>query len=834
MKYLLKRTGLFLQVRLSSSRLPGKALMNLCGKSILFHVLERMNVVPADVRVILTNKDCRDIFKETALRMGWEIFEGDDQNVLKRFVDAAKYYNVDIIIRATADNPLLSSEIALETIDLFNKDKCDLAYLAPIPYGSGVEVINSEILIDSLTKTNTPYDFEHVTPYIYQNNTQYKIKSENFHDIEIAREDVRLTIDTIDDFEKMNHLFRNLYKDGWNTKIKTIINLFDELKFDAKYKRILFITRYGENYGMGHIKRSLLLADKLNKNFNIYFSLGDDKNFPLNISIKNEYKIILNNELEEFINKEGIFERIIVDKRDTDILEMDFYKKLGPVISIDDVGQGGQRSDFIIQTLPYLQNFKKNKYNYDGIEYLLLKKAKIKDKNEINNPPKNVLITFGGSDPKKLSNKMASLFSQLGYSVTLIVGPFFNDEIKAIENCNIVKDIDDLSSYIEKSDLVVTSFGLTFFESLILKTPILLINPTIYHDKLTEEFGYPYYLKPEKGKEELDEIKKNLNNILNVMINENVFISDLSNNPLFKYFSLRIGNKTGEIIDFINDWSYSSAVCPNCSLKNDNIYYRAKKWNMFKCKKCKLTHIKSFINLPDRGGYDKEYFFSEYKKKYGKTYEDDKDNIIELAKSRLKIINKYIEKGNLLDYGSGLGFFAEYAEKNGFKTTSIDCSKYAVDYINNKLNLKAVQSNNNDYLEKTDHLFDVITSFFVIEHIKDFKKLLFLFKCHLKKNGVIVLSTPNSNGVSMRFNLSNYAKNHPEDHHVVFSPKVLKRILKDFGFGKFKIIIKGIHIDRFIKSKKISSNKLIIKVVCFLAKIFKLGDTFEIYAQRLQ
>ncbi len=832
MKHLLKKTGLFLQVRLNSSRLPGKALMSLCGKSILVHVLEKMNVVPADIRVILTNKDCRDFFKEVALKMGWEIFIGDDQNVLKRFVDAAKYYKVDIIIRATADNPLLSSEIALETIDLFNKDKCDLAFLTPVPYGSGVEVIDSEALIDSSTKTQIPYDFEHVSPYIYQNSSLYKIKSDKFHDIDIAREDVRLTIDTIDDFEKMNFLLRSLYKEGKNTKIKTIIKLFDELKFDIKYRRILFITRYGENYGMGHLKRSLLLADKLNKNFNIYFSLNNDKDFPLKILNKNSYQIILYNELVEFVRKEGIFERVIVDHRDTGIEEMEFYKKLGPVISIDDTGPGGQRSDFNIQTLPYLKNHKKNKYNFDGLEYLLLKKSKSKEKKEINNPPKNVLITFGGSDPKQLSNKVAPILSAMGYNITLIIGPFFKDEIKVIENCNIAKDVDDLSSYIEDSDLIITSFGLTFFESLILKRPILLINPTKYHDKLTEEFGYPYYLKREKNKDEFIEFEKNLNNILNRMLIENIFADDLSNNPLFKYFSLRIGNKTGEIIDLINDWSYSISICPNCSFKNENIFYRTKKWNMYKCKKCNLIYIKPFINITDKE-YDKDYFFTEYKKRYGKTYEEDKENIVELAKSRIKIIKKYIEKGDLLDFGSGLGFFAEYSEKNGFKTLSIDCSKYAVDYIKNKLNLNAMLSEN-EYLEKTDHLFDVITSFFVIEHIKDFKKLLFIFKCHLKKNGVIVLSTPNSSGVSMRFNLSNYVKNHPEDHYVAFSPKILKKILKEHGFGKFKIVIKGIHIERFIKSKKLSSNKIIIKIIYFLAKILKLGDTFEIYAQKFK
>lgn len=835
MKNLLKRTGLFLQVRLNSNRLPGKVLMNLCGKTILSHVLEKMNVVPADVRVIVTTRDCKDVFKDVASNVGWEIFYGDEHNVLKRFVDAAIFYKVDIIIRATADNPLLSSEIAMETLDLFYKANCDLAYLAPIPYGSGIEVINFEALFDSLKKTKMPYNYEHVAPFIYQNNSKYKIRTERFHDAEIARDDIRLSVDTYNDFEKINYLFRNLSKNNKNTKIKTVIQVYDELIYDNAYKRALFITKYGDNFGMGHLRRTMTLADKLKKEFLIYFSC-ENKNDIMNIFNKNNYEIIPFDNLENFVKKEGVFDRVVIDLRDTSYEEMEFYKKFGPVISFDDMGIGGQISDINICTLPRIKEYSKNRYNFDGLEYLILKKIKLKNNKSPNNPPKNILITFGGSDPEKLSSKIAKIFTELEYRVTLIIGPFFSEDIKEFENCEIIENVENLNVYIEESDLVVTSFGLTFFESMIINRPALLINPTNYHDKLTEEFGYPYFLKREKeknkDKDESIELGNDVKEILNKMIDDKVFTANSENNTLFPYYSIKIGKKVNKMIDLIVNWSYSISICPNCSFKNEKLLYRTEEWNMYKCKKCGLIYIKNFYS-DDNKDYDDNYFLNEYKNKYGKTYEEDKENIVNLAKERINYIKKYIEKGDLLDFGSGLGFFAEYSEKNGFKTLSIDKSKYAIDYITDKLNLKAYQSDFN-YLENTDDLFDIIASFFVIEHIKDFKKLLFLFKCHLKDKGVLALSTPNLNGISIKYNFSNYIKNHPEDHYIIFSPRVLKKILKKFGFKNFKIVIKGIHIERFIKSKKLSKNIIIQKIIYYFAKIFQLGDTFEIYARKIK
>jgi len=816
--------------------MPGKTLMPLFGKTLLEQVLKRLEVIPADIKVVLTTIDCGYAFKKIAQESGWEIFYGDEQNVLKRFVDASDKYKVDMIIRATADNPLLSPEIAIETIDLFYKENCDLAYLSPVPYGSGVEVVRSDALKTALKNSNTPYHFEHVTPYIYENASKFKIRTLPFHDNSVSRSDVKLSVDSEEDFNRINLLFRSINKKKVNFKINSIIKVYDELKFN-KYKRVLFISAFGDGFGMGHFKKVMLLAKNLSGDFNIYFSFkyGDKKKLS---DIKGfDFNIIEYNNIFDYVEKEGVFERVIVDMRDTTTSQMRKYKELGPVISFDDMGEGGGISALNFKTIPALLEHGQKKFNYQGLQYLATdinkETASVKVKNI-----KNVLITFGGSDPENLSEKAALALSALGYSVTVVVGPFNEKKISfEIEKCKIVKSPDDLSDYIKKNDLVFTSFGITFFESLVLNKPVVIINPTEYHDRLTEDFKYPYLLKILKVKKnEVQDFNSDIKNIIERIVSENSGKKKQEEYPLFQFFSFNIGDNIKEIFKVIKEYKFTKNICPNCSMSHDEVYHRTKTWNMMKCPKCGIYYVNHLFDEGKKEIYGKKYFVDEYKAQYGKTYLQDKKNIVELAKKRIKIIKNYLDTGSLLDYGAGLGFFAELAESSGFKTLSIDKSNYAVKYIEEELNLRAVHGNT-EYLSKNDEKFDVITSFYVIEHIKDFRKMLFLFKAHLNKKGVLVLSTPNGAGVTIKHDFNKYIEKHPEDHYLIFSPKNLKKLLKEFGFGNFKIVITGVHPTRFFSSEKILKllgNKFLYWIFDFTAKMLKLGDTFEIYAQKIR
>ncbi|MBP5706874.1 MAG: class I SAM-dependent methyltransferase, partial [Spirochaetales bacterium] len=194
-------------------------------------------------------------------------------------------------------------------------------------------------------------------------------------------------------------------------------------------------------------------------------------------------------------------------------------------------------------------------------------------------------------------------------------------------------------------------------------------------------------------------------------------------------------------------------------------------------------------------------------------------------------IKDYVKGGKLLDFGSGLGFFGEYASENGFDVKCVDISDYAVNYITDKLKLNA-EKGDAQYFENTNEKFDVISSFYVIEHVKEFEKLIFMMYNHLSDGGVLALSTPNADGVSIKKNFDKYADKHPNDHYRIFSPKFMKKLLRKYGFRHVKVNITGIHPERMSENKSMLNNKLMLFMTKFFAKVFGLGDTFEIYEQK--
>ena len=363
------RIGIFLQVRLNSSRMPGKALLNLAGKILVQHTIERLSVVPADVRAILTTKESEEALKDIAVANGWEVFCGDAQNVLKRYVDASLFFDVDTIVRATGDNPLTSSEITMETLSAFAKENADLAHIAPAPYGSGVEVVKRSALIKALEKASMPYEFEHVTPYIYNHKNEFKVVTAKYHSEEIGREDIKVSVDTREDYERVNFFVKKLTEKKLNMTIQSVVELWDEVDF-SNIREILFIVSAGGHWGFGHLQRMFLLAEKLSSKFRVIFSLKDWTCDAEKLIKEKGYTVFPYNQLEEKVRKNGPYDRVITDIRDTSKDEMNIYKSFGPVFSIDDMGEGGQAAFCNVKMLPSLKsNFK---FNLKGIEYLLL------------------------------------------------------------------------------------------------------------------------------------------------------------------------------------------------------------------------------------------------------------------------------------------------------------------------------------------------------------------------------------------------------------------------------------------------------------------------------
>ena len=114
-------TILVVQCRISSTRLPGKALFSLGNKTVLDWTLSAMKKVPADRYFVATDSASFNELAPVARRNDFEIFEGPLEDVLQRFCNLIEYTGADTVIRATADNPFLFYEAASSLLEQYER-----------------------------------------------------------------------------------------------------------------------------------------------------------------------------------------------------------------------------------------------------------------------------------------------------------------------------------------------------------------------------------------------------------------------------------------------------------------------------------------------------------------------------------------------------------------------------------------------------------------------------------------------------------------------------------------------------------------------------------------
>jgi spore coat polysaccharide biosynthesis protein SpsF len=206
-------TAVFLQVRLSSQRFPGKALAELSGRTVIEHAMRALQDVPADRRVILTDEESEAALAPYASRAGFGIFVGDPDDVLSRYAAAVTCYNPDTVVRATGDNPLVSSHVARATLDMHRETQSDYTALTGGPLGTGVEVIRARALLEAAEAARDPYEREHVTPYLYRHPERFRLCIETVPST-WGRDHARVTLDTTEDYEELRQIFEELYAGG--------------------------------------------------------------------------------------------------------------------------------------------------------------------------------------------------------------------------------------------------------------------------------------------------------------------------------------------------------------------------------------------------------------------------------------------------------------------------------------------------------------------------------------------------------------------------------------------------------------------------------------------
>ncbi len=588
--------------------------------------------------------------------------------------------------------------------------------------------------------------------------------------------------------------------------------------------KVLFYTACGANYGFGHLKRCIHLIEEGKECFDALICL-----FRGNWSDVLSYieKPVCYNPVERLADVDSV-DLIVSDLRDSDRQMMDRLAGLAPILAVDDCGVGRLRAHVTIYSIPTLEGYRGN---YQGSEYIILD-SRIENMREIESLPIGqekisgdpVIVSFGGSDPYNLSATVVGVLNSIGVKPVLIRGPFFKFPPPE-GDCYVIEKPQELYRIIGRGGVVITSFGMTMYEALYLGVPVVLFNHTKYHWQLAQKLpvvnlGYRTGTSRRQLKESMNRIFGRREE-LNRRAEENRSIVD--------------AHGAKRVLEIIEKALFAQ--------RRDCFFHHSKQLalrrdgdgTLMKCVRCRDLFM---FGLKEQDGtyQGHDYFLSEYKRQYGKSYIEDRDTIIRFGKRRMNVIEQYFgmgKKGKLLDVGCALGFFLKVARDRGWETTGVEVSLFAVEWATKNLGLNILAGS---YLEVDfpPETFDVVTFFFVAEHFKDVEKVIEKTHTILKKGGIIVLALPNRGGISYRISRGKYIENHPPDHFFDTDIGNLISFLENFGFRKRKICVTGIHPERFYGKIGIRTRaKLAYSFYTLIAKILKLGDTFEYYGIKI-
>lgn len=212
-----------IQARVGSTRLPGKVLKPLGDSDVLSYVVERCRQIEGVGTVVVATSDLQpdDTIAKWCEDKGVAYYRGSEQDVLDRYVQGAKPYQPDYVMRVTSDCPFVDYEMASEVVSLMEKEQKDIVLMdGELPRGLAVELISYEALLRIHEVGKEPRHREHVTYFAYEyaekfNSVTYKVPPNR-----IAPE-LRITLDTPEDYQLISAV-ANHFNDALVSSSKVI------------------------------------------------------------------------------------------------------------------------------------------------------------------------------------------------------------------------------------------------------------------------------------------------------------------------------------------------------------------------------------------------------------------------------------------------------------------------------------------------------------------------------------------------------------------------------------------------------------------------------------
>lgn len=225
-----------IECRMGSSRLPGKVLLKIDGKTILEILCERIKQCEYIDEIVFatTDLDKDEPIVELAIKIGVGVYRGSEDNVLSRVADAAKAFGAETCVCITGDCPLIDPEIIGQLIDLYRYNKCDRAECNPpsgslYPDGLGSHIVNVKDMEYAKLNAVSDSEKEHVVLYFRNNKDKYKCAYLPPQK-KIMRPDIQITLDEKADFDLISNIYSALVVEDPFFGANKIIEYLDKNK----------------------------------------------------------------------------------------------------------------------------------------------------------------------------------------------------------------------------------------------------------------------------------------------------------------------------------------------------------------------------------------------------------------------------------------------------------------------------------------------------------------------------------------------------------------------------------------------------------------------------
>lgn len=593
---------------------------------------------------------------------------------------------------------------------------------------------------------------------------------------------------------------------------------------------ILIAAEHRRGHGTGHLRRCLEIVLEMSKPVDWLLPVRRGDEWYSRTEVIRLLGADRIPESVQWVEKPmGPYDRVIVDQRETSVTDLHSFNSRGLILGIDAGGDARKYASYLIDVLPTPPGTEPPNIADPGF-LPLPPETDGSVREEWPRHCRRILVVFGGENNDERAIETARGILSQGnplnpLQVDLILhegssfagpGPGPGDELHGRlrpKQLRLLTPDPDLKRKLARYDLVITHYGILAWEAVWARVPVLLLNPTPYHHNLAEAAGMPAIASAR----DLAGIDSGFDAVVDasrrIRPGERCSLADFI---LSIRVPLRLNSPTGgdryqPVVERYHDRTYFRNG-------NDGIVYMQ--------------------NYRDDGiRYDHDYFHDDYLRQYGRTYLDDFPHIAATGTVRigaiLNVMGARRKSPRLLDIGCAYGPFLFAAHQAGCRVQGLEINTGAVHYVRETLGFSAIQGDLADMdLSSLNAPYDIITLWYVIEHVPDLDRLLDTIGALLSPGGILAFSTPHGRGVSARRRYRQFLDNSPTDHYTVWDIPSARAVLEPRGFRIRRIRVTGHHPERYFSEPVQGILRWALPALAVWSRIARRGDTFEVYAEK--